>query len=263
MRSSSAQFVWSGPQEDFVGKHQQPHKRTSVLGNEFVAGRGTAPNPADAQKAARSTGLVVSTGEIAGSRESGVTFLAPGETAAREVTLDDGRRIGLSESAVQAEEEYRRRVAAHKANPTPETLQAGLEAKERYYTEIAGSRRAYHLAQVHLRSEAMSVLRERTKEERELAALMERARELDAEKGTGRVKATPAHEEYLRVLMRQQISTREGAAKFIAGSSATPEDIQALLDMKKPGFLQRAITRRETKRVKRLIAELEALPNPE
>jgi|688.fasta_scaffold154677_2 hypothetical protein len=192
------------------------------------------------------------------SVSSGVLFLAEGETAAKEYTLPDGRRVGLTQEVLDLRKSWAAAGKAYKADPTPENIAEAREAKKAYQIAFAGSVRNYSLAQVHMNGELMSMIRPRPKEEQELVNLVDEARALGDELGVSIVKRAPAHEEFMRMQLRETAKTPDDAARRMLGDRYTPEAAEKLLKKQKPGWIQKRITRGEIKRVKLAMDEARA-----
>lgn len=193
---------------------------------------------------------------------SGIAFLADGETAAKEYTLPDGRRVGMNAETVELArkaQEARKRFDTEK---TPEALEAKRAAEKAYKVAFAGSTRNYSLAEVHMAADVAYMVRPPSKEEQELRDLMQEARRVGDELGVEIVKPTPAYEEFMRASIREGIKTPEDAARYMLGGRGTEKDIQKVLKRQKPGFLQRRVTKIEIKRVRRAIEEAKNSQNP-
>lgn len=114
----------------------------------------------------------------------------------------------------------------------------------------------------------MDLVRPPTAEELRLRELVIGARKLNAEKGADFIKDVPPYEEYMRMLLREKLDgDPEKAARFLLGGGSDSE-VKKLLSpssstmgfsKKKPSFLQRRLTKKETRAIEQIIEMLKSM----
>jgi methionine-rich copper-binding protein CopC len=184
----------------------------------------------------------------------GITFLQEGETAAKEYTLADGRRVGMDAETLALSKKAKEAGIRFGEERTPEALEEKRAAEKAYKIAFAGSVRNFSLADLHMRAELTYMMRPRTKDEQELKDLMQEARRIGEETGREILKPIPPHEEFMREMIKEKVKTPEDAARHLLGGRPTEDDVQKLIEKQTPGWLQKRITKREIKRVRAAIA---------